>query len=933
MRARLSVVLVAALFVTGAAAARIGPNLEARLPGLAEDELLWVNVSLSEQATPAELQQLNATLPPEPARAAVIERLKYIAADTQGDLLAYLEGRRNLGDVGYVGAFWVTNLVVCEARPSVIRELLERGDVARVETGSDRPDEWVGVGESDRDGGLAWGVEKIGAPYVWDDYGYDGDGIVVAVSDTGVNYEHYDLRDHLWHNTDEIPDNGVDDDHNGYVDDYLGYYFDGAGGGGPDPMDTDGHGTHCAGSVSSDGAAGMSCGVAPKTRIMSLKVWMWATPQGEASVWEAWQYALDNGADAVSVSLGWSYGWDPDRATWRDVAENCLAGGLALVVAGGNDGPDPQTITCPGDVPGLITVGATNVSDEIAGFSGRGPVSWADVAPYHDYPCLTKPDVCAPGVDIVSCSWEDDQGYIWGWNGTSMATPHTAGTVSLLLDAAPALSPVQLKAALEHYARELGDPGKDNTYGAGRVNAFASVSSVVADPELHLLFDGYEVADEDSDGVLEPGETATVYCRLYNMSLVTATGVTADLSTDSDDVTVTDGHDSLGSLAPFEEASAEFTLEVDSDCPEPAGLPLDLDVHATNPYDLAEAFELFVPGYGLREDCESGIEPLWRYSSNGENTWRRTDEDSVYGRYSFTPNDVGGGYEPNLDCSLVSLPFRVDAEHYILTVWSKFHLEGGRDALYVEIRYSEEDDWTVLHTLSGTLGNWIKRTNDLTEHRGEIAQLRLRFKSDSDDTYDGAFADQIYVVDYEVGVGDAALSARSTDDGALLGWDITGDVAGIYIYRQGDARSSSGLGSRLNEQPLTGNRGYYLDRGRGESYVFEVTDADGNRELLGPVEVEGGTPTVNRTSLSTPFPNPVSDTATIRFELGGEDGSEVTLAVYDLAGRRVAVLFDGDLAAGRHTVAWDTTGVSVGVYLIRLVTAGGSLTRRAVVVR
>jgi subtilisin family serine protease len=932
MRARLAFIL-AVVIVTGAAAAHVGPNLERKLPGLAEDELLWVNVTLAEQATDAELQQLNDTLPPEPARAAVIERLKYVAAQNQGDLLAYLEGQRLLGNVGYVGSLWVTNLVMCEAKPEVICELLERPDVSRVETGSDRPDEWVGVGGRDRDGGLAWGVEKIGAPFVWDDYGYDGDGIVVAVSDTGVNYDHYDLRDHLWYNSDEIPDNGIDDDHNGYVDDYIGYYFDGQGGGGPDPMDTEGHGTHCAGSVASDGAAGLSCGVAPKTQIMSLRVWMYATPQGEASVWEAWQYALDNGADACSVSLGWNYGWDPDRATWRDVADNCLAGGMALVVAAGNDGPDPQTVTCPGDVPGVITVGATNVRDEIADFSGRGPVDWSDVDPYHDYPCLTKPDVCAPGVDIVSCSFSDDQGYLWGWNGTSMATPHTAGTVSLLLDAAPALSPVQLKSALEHYARELGDPGKDNVYGSGRVNAFASVSSVVADPELHLLFDGYEVSDEDADGVLEPGETATVYCRLYNMSLVTATDVTADLTTDSDDVTVSDGHDSLGNLEPFEEVSAEFTIEVDPGCPEPAGLAFDLDVHADNPYDLAEAFELFVPGYGLWEDCEHGIEPLWRYESNGDNTWRQTDEDSMYGLYSFTPNNPGGGYEPNLECSLVSLPFRVDPEHYILTVWSKFNLEGGWDALYVEIRYSENEDWTVLHTLSGALGNWIRRTSDLTEHQGEIARLRLRFKSDSDDAYDGVFADQIYVLDYEVGVGDAALSARATEDGVLLGWDITGDVAGIYIYRQGGGSALSGLGTRLNDAPLTASRGYYLDRSPGESYLFEVTDADGHRELLGPVEVEGDAPQATRTSLAATFPNPVADTATVQFELGSADEGPVSLVVYDLAGRRVSVLLEGELAAGRHAVAWDASGLEPGVYLVRLETAGGSLTRRAVVVR
>lgn len=935
MRTCLYLLFAITLIAAGASAAETGPNLEARLPLLAEDEMLWVNVTLAEQATRAELQQLNATLPRELAREAVVDWLKYISETTRGDLLAYLDGQLALGNVGYLKPLWITNLVVCETTPGVIRELLGRDDVARVETGSNRPDEWVGVGMSDRDGATAWGVEKIGAHYVWDDYGLDGDGIVVAVTDTGVNYNHHDLRDHLWYNTDEIPGNGIDDDGNGYVDDYLGYYFDGLGGGGPDPMDTNGHGTHCAGSVASDGAAGINCGVAPLTQIMSLKVWMWATPQGEASVWEAWQYALDNGADACSVSLGWNYGWDPDRSTWRSVAENCIAGGLTLVVAAGNDGPDPETVTCPGDVPGVITVGATRISDEIAGFSGRGPVSWIDIGPYYDYPVLTKPDVCAPGVDIVSCSWEDDEGYLWGWNGTSMATPHTAGTVSLLLDANPALSPIQLKAALEGYARELGDPGKDNTYGSGRVNAFASVSSVVADPVLRLLFDGYEVEDADSDGILEPGESATIYCDIYNMSLVTATSVTADLTTISTDVTITDGSDSLGNLDPFEEATAVFEIEVDSDCPEPAGLPFELLIQAANPYDLTEEFELFVPGYGLWEDCESGIEPLWRYSSNGDNTWRQTDEDSMYGEYSFTPNNPGGGYEPNLDCSLVSLPFRVDAEHYILTVWSKFHLEGGWDALYIEIRYSEDEDWTILHTLSGTLGEWLRRLSDLTGHIGEIAQLRLHFKTDSDDTYDGVFVDQIYVLDYEVGLGDVTLTAEATDDGVLVSWEIEGDAVGLNIYRQtDDAPGLSNLGVKLNDAPLSGNRGRYLDRRWGDRYLLEVFDSTGRRELLGPVEVRGEPPAASRTALAAPYPNPATEGITVEFELSEADaGAPVILAAYDLAGRRVATLFEGETTAGRHLIAWDTSALSVGVYLIRLETAGDAQTRRVVVVR
>ncbi len=924
-------VLLAAL---GATAAVSGPHLEHKLPALAEGELLWINVTLAEQLEPAELRRIGAGLEREAARRTIVAVLKDFAAREQAELLELLRTKERAGLVDDVTTLWLTNMIACRAERSVIAELLEHPAVARVETGSDRPDEFVGVAPPEPE--IAWSVTKVGAPFVWDDYGYYGDGVVVAVSDTGVNYQHYDLRGHLWTNDDEVPDNGVDDDGNGYVDDYYGYYFDGAGGGDCDPLDNDGHGTHCAGSVSSDGSAGLACGVAPEARIMSLRTYMFATHQGEVSVWESWQYALDNGADVSSNSIGWNYGWNPDRATWRANAEAATAAGLTIVVAAGNDGPDPETITCPGDVPGVITVGATRDDDVIAAFSGRGPVDWSSVAPYYDYPNLIKPDVCAPGADVVSLDYADITGYAWGWNGTSMATPHVAGTAALMLEVDPGLTPAEIKTSLESYARELGDTGKDNTYGSGRINTFAGVSDFVGSPVLELLFDGYGYVDAgDGDGLVEPGETIEVHCDLYNLSLVTATGLTAELTSSSDEVTLVDGNDDLGSLGPLETARAEFTIEVDGDCPEPAGLPLSVNFHADNPYDVDREFELYVPGYGLEEDCESGLEARWRPMDNDVNTWAPNDEQALYGQYSFSPNEPGGGYQPDLDCSLVSLPFHIDDEHNVLTVWSYYQLEGGHDACKVQIRYTGDEHWTNLHTMSGTVDpQWMPRHSDLSAHEGQTAQLRLQFYSDSDDTFQGLWLDNIYVVDHEVGLDEAALGAVAGADGVLLSWDFDGEFAGLEIYRVTEAPGLGVDDEPLNERLLTAPRGDYLDRGYAPAYVFAVTEPAGNVRRLGPIQTLGTPPVEERSLLYTPYPNPSRGPLTVEFELSNADAAgNVLLALYDLAGRRVRTLSAGSLSPGRHQLSCDCSGLGSGVYLLRLQTAAGDLLRRVALVR
>ncbi len=383
--------------------------------------------------------------------------------------------------VSGVKSFWLVNAVYCHATPEVIESIRERGDVAALELGR-HPEEGIALIEptevrdveaGDVVDGNAWGVDKINAPGAWG-LGYEGAGIIVAIVDTGVNYNHVDLADHMWSGS-------------GYTNGWDFYDNDG------DPMDDYGHGSHCAGSVASDGTAGTVCGVAPEATIMALRIDYY---YGGESTWiAAWEFGAEYGARVLSTSLGEPHG--SMSASFRTSNENLLALGMCSSISAGNSGPGSQTIGSPGDCPppwlhpdqpqsgglsAVTTVGATDSGDNIASFSSRGHSTWGSDAPWYDYPDtgggLIDPDVSGPGVNVTSCTWPNNNSYTT-MSGTSMAAPHVAGLMALILDANPSLSPAQVEEILETTSLDLGSGGKDNTYGAGRIDAYEAVQEAL----------------------------------------------------------------------------------------------------------------------------------------------------------------------------------------------------------------------------------------------------------------------------------------------------------------------------------------------------------------------------------------------------------------------------------------------------------------------
>ncbi|MBN1885813.1 MAG: S8 family serine peptidase [Candidatus Krumholzibacteriota bacterium] len=401
------------------------------------------------------------------------------------------------GSVRNVRPLWIAGAVVADVRAEAVDGIALLPGVDCV-VSTDRAAANAAAGPAARNGrgGLyapmaddtSWALGRLGVTGLWA-AGLTGEGVVVAILDTGVDETHPDLSGRLWTNPGEIPGNGLDDDGNWYVDDVHGYDFAGRT---EEIADFDGHGTRVAGCVAGDGTAGSATGAAPGSRIMICKAFEDLSAIDDMDCFEAIQYAVENGADVINMSFGVAAA---DRRGWR---ETCRAASLlgTTIVAEAGDGrgdlsaPVPANIPTPGDVPsptapgnesGVITIGAVTKSDAIWDpapdtlGSGEGPVSWETVSPYLDHPYppgLVKPDLAAPGDSLRTTA--PGGGYVDDVSGTSYAAPLTAGVAALLLQQDPNLLPARLDSILQATAIDLGAPGKDSDFGAGLVDAAAA---------------------------------------------------------------------------------------------------------------------------------------------------------------------------------------------------------------------------------------------------------------------------------------------------------------------------------------------------------------------------------------------------------------------------------------------------------------------------
>jgi len=373
----------------------------------------------------------------------VIQALQATANASQGRLTGLLNAYQAQGLVDHFTPLWVFNGFSVTATGAVIQALAQDPDVYAITSDDVQIVPAWGTPEAN--------IDLVNAPALWN-LGYMGQGVVVASMDSGVDATHPDLAARWRGGT------------NSWFDPYGQHIST--------PTDISGHGTWTTSVMVGGDAGGTSIGVAPGAQWIAVKIFNDQGGVTATAIHQGFQWLLDpdgnpSTADApqvvnnswTSANPGCDLEFEPDLEALR-------AAGILPVFAAGNGGPSNNTSYSPANNPAAFAVGAIDNTSQIYPYSSRGPSACSGATgPY--------PKIVAPGVNILTA----DLYGIYGTNtGTSLAAPHVAGGLALLLSAYPNLDAATQEQALLQTAVDLGASGPDDVFGYGRLDLLAALN-------------------------------------------------------------------------------------------------------------------------------------------------------------------------------------------------------------------------------------------------------------------------------------------------------------------------------------------------------------------------------------------------------------------------------------------------------------------------
>ena len=333
-----------------------------------------------------------------------------------------------------------------------------------------------------------WNLSKIEAPAAWD-ITTGSAKVVIAFVDSGVDLYHNELKDKIWTNPGEIPDNGIDDDGNGFKDDVHGWDFVNWDG---EPQDDYGHGTFVASIAAAETNNDIQmAGVSWGAEIMALKAF---DERGVSCHWHTAggiEYAANNGARIINLSWTLYDYIDPQPL---QAAINHAHSRGALVVAAAGDSHD-DSYQYPAALDHVVSVAATDPDD-----------GHPDFSTYND-----KVDVAAPGVDILGL-YQDTHARL---PSTRFAAPHVSGLAALVWSVNPYLTADEVENIIESTAVDLGEPGRDDYFGYGRIDASAAVMAtrhyLEVEPDDALYFLVCDDCDPPSRKITNPNTNCSTW--------------------------------------------------------------------------------------------------------------------------------------------------------------------------------------------------------------------------------------------------------------------------------------------------------------------------------------------------------------------------------------------------------------------------------------
>jgi subtilisin family serine protease len=895
----------------------------------------------------------------------VITALQKIATESQADLLAYLEQGRQSGAVGEIRGFWITNMIYAELKSSVIQAVAARDEVDIVYADFKGEMEQPITDYGDRPPTIASvenGLRAVRADSMWA-HGYTGDGRLVCNIDTGVDGNHPALRGR-WHGA------------NGYPASQS--WLDTANPSNSFPHDEGRHGTHTMGTICGRSTTTSdTIGVAIDAQWIAAR----AVDVTGGNITMAFQWAADPDGDPNTVEdvpdvISNSWGSLPSPGNecppdFYNVIDNCEAAGIVVVFAAGNEGPAASSlripanrITTPYNAFAVGAIDGNNSNYPIANFSSRGPSQCDGVT--------IKPEVVAPGVNVRSSV--PGGSYEGGWSGTSMACPHVAGAVALLRQVNPNASVDTIKWALMQSARDLpfSNPnGEDNTYGYGIIDINAARALIPPINEPFVFPNAAYVVDSD-DNHPDPGETIDLYVRLKNTGIA-ADNVAALVSSDDPYVNILQDSSYYGSIAEGDTArsATAFSMAFSSTTPPGHNVAFSLLIRADRGYEVTKMLSLSVgqlasPGianhnignvaftvsnfgqYGL---ASSGINPNWNGSGF---KMPRTGANYLFegalliGIDSTRVSNGARDQDQNIDSDFQPItaidtlqpgPF-ADQEHHssfndqgaeipmnITVTQNSFSFAHAPDSNYVIVEYvitnsgletlnnllvAHYEDWDIPWGTPSDRANFDRSRNLGYQYAGSIYRGQQVLSSlgvysfKAIDNTNEVYPPHFTLLDkwhyMNSGFSDTAITVNM--DASIM---IT---TGPYTLAPGDSAVAAFAilgGTSLSNLQVNADAA-------ADKYATRVSidDDDVSRP--------------DNFSLSQNYPNPFNARTTIRFNVPFK--AHVKLETFDILGRRVAILVDGDLAAGEHAVIWDCSAVPSGVYFYKLSNGEKALTKK-----
>jgi subtilisin family serine protease len=891
-----------------ATAGSLAPALREALASAGPDDRIPVVVLMDEYREQSRLLDDVRGMSREQRRAHVVSTMKALALRTQSPLRSMLVAEEDRGRVRDVRVLWGINGLALEATRGVIERVAERPDVRWVlyDRATAHPDTGHADGAGPTGGDVsgpnpnatvAWEVIAHGAEQVWDQLGYTGAGVIVAVIDTGFDRTHPDIADHIWTNLGEVPGNGIDDDANGHIDDTWGWDFCANS----QPI-VGTHGTQVAGQVAGDGTNGTVTGMAPDAELMSLGIDC-DTP---SRAWQASDYAIAHGAHVITQSYSWWWTDRPNYAGFRRQTDVELAAGIVHANSAGNNGGDrvnypiPYNISTPancpapwihpdqtlvGGVSSMVAVGDVNRStDVIASSSSIGPSAWENIQAntdptfpyvnppeYQDYPYangtqmgLIKPDLSAYGTGTTSTC--PGPSYC-NFSGTSSATPHVSGTIALMLQSNPEATPSELAEALMTTAQHRGDPGKNNVYGTGLLQAYPAVLAV----ESGVVYQAHVFDDAalgNGDGLLDPGEQVVMQVTVESRTGAPVGDLHAILSTTTPGITIHDHYASFPALPARGTAvslAPHFSLSVDPGaCAAFVDLVLEFRYgNSVRRSSLRLRIGTELPLTGLDYDFETAAGWTSNPGTATKGAWVREDPVgvSVTGGLSNPEDDTtpapgvmcwvtgsGGGSPSTNDVDggstyLNSPRFGQPHIFKLSLAYDRWYYDdsASSDSLKAEVSNNGGTSWTLMEQRVSPTSGWGHFTADLMPLLAPSDDMRLRFTATDGGTDNvvEAAVDEVHISGMWVEcqsytppptlapnpVGNSLRLGKDAAGHAVLTWTappVDGGHGAATLYRM--TRATAPQGPWTGAGSATSTQWVDVDALRAvDSYFYRVT--------------------------------------------------------------------------------------------------------------